>query len=235
MIERILAYPTIPPLIGYLLVASYFDVKYREMSDTILLAGYPFIAAGLAYYVLTTGVSLAELMYHLFVSGTVLSMLTVLIKIGVVGDGDFFLAVAMALGLPYVIWVDGYPVSSLLLAILLGEIYSLMEIVGSAVHNARRWRLFKQAVAGASTARVIYYFFGGRVLWGKEFKARKFYFPLVAPGQQRLVAKVGVEPLDPSAYGIPDDALVIATRGQPMAVHFLYGALVVGVLLYLSA
>lgn len=225
LVEQLLRYPTAVPLIAYLVVVSYYDVRYREASDVVLFSGYPPVAVALIYAVVSGRVLLEELLLHGILATWVIGAMAAMVRMGFVGSGDLVIIGVVALGVPYVKWVSMFPFPAFAVAVVGGAVYVFAEAVANAVHNARRWSMFLRATAKCGVTAKVYYFFYGRVFTAEEFRARRFYFPLVDEYGSRFAARVGVEPLDPLAHSVRGD-FVIATKGLPMAVELLVGTIV---------
>lgn len=222
----LISYPTLLPLILYLSVLTWYDVKRREIDDALILAGAPGIAASLVVYTLINGVRsllTIDTFSSAVVGATLVATTYLLARRGQMGSGDvpIMLLTTMAL-LPYAVEFYGVVVPLVLAVMVLGVVYVVAEMVMNAVHNARRMEDFAEATADCGALEKAYYFLATKVFRSDEFRSLRFYFPVKHGGVKRFTAKVGVEPMEGSEHEVLGD-VVLAIKGVPFVAMLLTG------------
>ncbi|MEM1694028.1 MAG: hypothetical protein QXL19_09870 [Ignisphaera sp.] len=217
-------YTTIPFFIPYLLVLSWYDIKYREIDGRLIIAGVPIIIVSLVIYVLFNGIETLftiNIFSSIVVSIALVVTTYLLAKRGQMGFGDVLIIFLSVLALlPYTVRLYGMVVPLIIIVLLFGVTYIVIEIIMNIIHNAKRMKIFIEATADCGLLEKIYYFLISRVFRSNEFRNAKFYFPIKYGGVKRFVAKVGIEPL---VYSEPLDDLVLALKGIPFVVVLLIG------------
>lgn len=228
-------YPTIPATLAFLAIASYYDVKYREIDVKLFIAAVPAIVlVHVIFYALRPFPNVFPLILNAVITGVVTGTTLVLARLGVKGYGDVLLVLVTGLLNPFDVPLWGLHFTPLALTIVYGAAYVVALIVVNVVHNVKRWVDFEKASSALSSSMKLFYLVAGKVMTKDEFKAKKFYFPLYDGSTSRLIAKVGEEPLEGREYNIQGD-YVIATYGFPFSLLLLVGyAIFVATLLYLA-
>ncbi|MEM1561285.1 MAG: hypothetical protein QXK24_00275 [Ignisphaera sp.] len=219
-------YTTIPFFILYLLVLSWYDIKYREINGNLIIVGIPIVIASLVVYVLINGIETLftiNILSSIVVSITLVITTYLLAKRGMMGFGDVLITFLSVLALlPYTVRLYGMIVPLIIIVLLFGITYIVIEIVMNIIHNTKRMKIFIEATTDCGLLEKIYYFLISRVFRSDEFRNVKFYFPIKYRGVKRFVAKVGIEPLVSSE---PLDDLVLALKGIPFVVILLVGTI----------
>lgn len=215
-------YPTTALTLTFLAITSYYDVKYREISGKLFIAFTP--ASALALYFLfrfgftnTSVFSINAVVTFIIAASTYL-----LARKGIIGFGDVLAVTAVGLLNPYVIKVGNLIVTPLMMSILLGSTYLIAYVTVNAIHNLRRINEFSNLTKGMGKLSKTYFFIVGKVMTTREFKEKKFYFPLVTASESRAFARVASEPLKGSEYEVSGE-YVIASFGLPFVVLLLTG------------
>ena len=233
----LLKYPTVLETLAFLGIASYYDAKYREIDAKLFIAMVPPIIV--SYFFLLTLTRLLfgspspdTLTLNTAITAVVTAATYVLARLGMKGYGDVFLVLITGLLNPYEIELWGLTFTPLVLTIIFGLVYVVAVVVSNTVHNIRRWTDFAKATSGVGPAMRAAYMVLGKVMTRDEFKTKKFYFPLYDGSTGRLVAKVGVEPLEGDKYDIQGE-YVVAAYGMPFSLLLLVGyAVFVALLLF---
>lgn len=227
LLRLMINYPTIIPLLIYLAVIAYYDMKYREVTGHLLLSGLPGVAVGLVVHTLIKSPAYLFSMNTLFslvIASSVIATSFLLARRGQIGVGDVPVVALVSLALfPYTVRVYGIPIPLILLTFLLGVFYVVVEVIGSVLHNIRRFHEFAEITNDCGLALKLYYFFVSKVFTVREFKNLKYYFPVKYEGSRRLTAKVGVEPLEGREYEVSGN-LVLAVKGIPFVASLFTGA-----------
>lgn len=227
VLRLVVRYPSLLPLAVILGVATYYDVKHREIPMGLLVAGAPGIAVGLALFVLLGGLSHYQLptaLVVVVVGASLVATSYVLARRGQLGSGDVPMIALLVVGAPYTVEVGGIQAPVVALVLVLGMVYVLIEVILNAVHNAGMMPAFRRLTADSSAYERLYYFLTSRVMTLEEFRRSRFYFPVKYEGFKRYVARVGTEPLDPSEHQVAGDVL-LAEKGTPFVALLFTGLL----------
>ncbi|MEM4788081.1 MAG: hypothetical protein QXV28_08900 [Ignisphaera sp.] len=237
LIRLLILYPTLLPLIFYLSILTWYDLKYREISDALILAGVPGIATGLVVYILINRINSLftfNILSSVIIGGVLIATTYLLVMKGQMGSGDIpiLLLTTMAL-LPYTVEFYGIAVPLVLVVMVLGIIYVFAEMIINVIHNAKRMSYFSKATSDCRTLEKVYYFLTTKVFRSDEFKNLRFYFPVKHGGIKRFTAKVGIEPLSGSEHEILGD-VVLAVKGIPFIAILLTGTVLATLWIILS-
>jgi len=223
----------------FLAVMLYYDVKAREVPLGAVLALAPGIAISLTLYALFSGLlrgyGVGDFALSMATTGVIVLTALAMARSGQLGYGDAVLVGVVGLLNPYVVRAPLVLVRVPLIVLVMafGLAYLLAEVAHNAIHNARRWNMFKRATEGCTALERLYYAVAGKVFTREEFAGRKFYFPLVHEGVKRVTAKVGVEPLEGSGFEVRGE-YVVATKGFALSALLATGyALTIAYLLLL--
>jgi len=227
-----LRYPYTMVTLAFLSIATYYDIREREIDTKLYIAVIPpgLIACTMAYMARTF--SLYEVLANTVVTAVVAASTYVLARRGMMGFGDVFLVAIVGLLNPGLVRVWNVYAAPLMLTVVLGSVYVLFILASNLVHNLRRMEMFRKATGGLSRGESFFYLLVGKVMTADEFRRSKFYFPLIAGGTKRMIARVGVEPLEGSEHYVEGE-YVVATYGFPFAAVLLVGyVLVVSMMFY---
>jgi len=226
-------HPYVLVTIAFLAVASYYDVKEREIDVRLFLAMIPPCVMTYVTLYLANMFPEVDVVTNSIVTAVVASVSYVLARQGVMGYGDTLLILVVGALNPYLVELWGIYLTPLMLSLVFGSAYPLFLMVSNLIHNLRRRDAFEKAVEGFSRNETLFYLLFGKVFSAEEFKKTKFYFPLTADGKKRKIAKVGVEPLEGSEHGI-EGGYVIASFGLPLAVALLVGYAITATLIFIN-
>ncbi|MEM1694616.1 MAG: prepilin peptidase [Ignisphaera sp.] len=228
IVKLLVLYPSLPPLILYLSIATWYDLRYREIDDALILAGIPGAVSSLVVYTLINGIgSLISVntVLSVIVGGVLVSTSYLLARKGQMGSGDVPIVLLTTLFLlPYTIKFYGVPVPLVLVVMVLGITYVVAEVVVNVVHNARRIKDFAKATSNCRALEKVYYFLVTKVFKSEEFRNLRFYFPVKHGEVKRFTSRVGLEPMEGSEYEILGD-MVLAMKGLPFIAVLLTGTI----------
>jgi len=228
----VLRYPFTLVTLAFLSIATYYDVKEREIDEKLYLAVIPPAAAVFALMHLAGWLSVVELLVSGLATAIVALATYLLAREGMIGYGDVFLVAAVGLLNPHLVKLGGFYATPLMLSVLFGSAYLIPIVALNLVHNLRRKEMFREAAKNLTKWETAFYMLVGRVMTAEEFRRSRFYFPLVADGIKRKMARVGVEPLEGSEHDVAG-MYIIATYGFPFAAVLLVGyAITVSIMFY---
>lgn len=208
-------YPTLPLLLCLLALGTYYDVKNREIPFWLILGFMPGLIISLALYLFFYPWRVEDIVISEVFSLLVTLLVYLMARAGYYGFGDVLIVLVTGVLSPYVLSFGWLKVPLLMMSLVLGLSYVLLEIVSNLFHNIRRLDYFKKATEGCSLAEKAYYAVVGKVFTSSEFRGLKFYFPLIHSGMKKVIARVGKEPLNGSEYDLKDSNYVVATKGIP--------------------
>lgn len=215
-------FPTAPVTLLFLAVATYYDLRYREVDWRLFPAAAPAVLAAyslLSYTGLLDATVFTVNLVHTCIAAVVAYLLA---RAGIMGYGDVPLIAVVGLLNPYLVFVGPLPLTPLAATLLLGSVYPVAVAVANVLHNVRRLGAFRELTGGTGLPVKLYYLLAGRVMTVEEFRRGRFNFPLVTGEERRLIARVGREPLRGDEYTIRGRYL-IASHGFAFALLLLVG------------
>jgi len=227
----LMRYPFALVTLAFLAFATYYDEKEREIDSKLFLAVIPPAMVTYAIIYSFGMLDIEGLVATAITTAVIAGTTYVLSRAGIMGFGDVLIMLVVGALNPKVLRFGSLVLTPLALSVLLGAFYLVFVVILNLVHNLRRLNEFKEAIRGAGGGSSIYYMLVGRVMTAEEFKRSKFYFPLVAGGMKRKIAKVGVEPMEGAEHSIEGE-YVIATKGMPFATAMMIGYFLTFVLMF---
>lgn len=231
IIALLLRFPGILPTLVFLSIATYYDVRYREIDTRLFISIIP--AGILSYILVLPWLSYMDIISPILTC-TIVLITYLLARRGVMGKGDPFLIAVVGLLNPYVIKLWGITTTPLMLTLVFGTVYVLALVMVNIVYNVRNIKVFMELTRDTRLFEKIYYFLAGRVMSTEEFKRKKYFFPLVTVDSRRLIARVGYEPLEGSEYDIKGSHL-IASHGFAFAALLLTGYILYIIVVFVPA
>jgi len=203
----------------YYAYLSYEDWRSREISSKAFYLFAPVIIVINAFffeiYQLPVLVNAAVGLFSFF-------LIYILSIFGLMGRGDAFIVSYIFLLNPFPVYFLGIPIFPGFIAVAFSFFFPLFIILRNVAVNLKRIDEFENLTRGLGILSKAYYFTFGEVMSRGEFRKKKFYFPLLAPGMKRLHANMELDPLDPEKYPI-DGEFLIASYGIPLATATFIG------------
>jgi len=227
----LLRYPYTLVTLVFLSIATYYDIKEREIDTKLYIAIIP--PCILIYIVMYFAnlLSLFDIIATSIATAIVALTTYLLARQDMMGYGDVFLVTAIGALNPKLIKIWGIYTTPLVLSLIFGLTYLFFLVISNLIHNLRRKDMFREITRDFSKWETIFYLLVGKVMTAEEFRKTKFYFPLVSGNTRRKTAKVGIEPLSGSEYEVAGE-YIIATYGFPFATILLVGYIITVLLMF---
>jgi len=221
----LLRYPYTLVTLSFLSIATYYDIKDREIDTKLYIAVIPSCVLIYIFMYSTNLLSLFDIIATSVATAIVALATYLLARQDMIGYGDVFLVTVVGALNPRLVNIWGIYTTPLVLSLIFGLVYLFSLIVSNLIHNLRRRDMFREIARDFSKWETVFYLLIGKVMTVDEFKKSRFYFPLVTNSTKRRTAKVGVEPLSGSDYEVEGD-YVIATYGFPFAAVLFMGYII---------
>lgn len=213
----------------WLAVVAYFDSRYREIPDEVLLLGL--IPALGAIYInrFTIEVYPFTVVFIVTIIGVSLAFFFLGRLKGVMASGDPIILSIAGLAFIRPLYMRGGIIAPVILPILVFQLaYPIIEIVINVYHNTVKRALFEELTLGMSKWRKAYYFISTRVMTEEEFRRSRFLFPrLTREGFNEI--NIEVDPLTGKEYSISGP--VLAVPAMPLGTSLFVGFLIFAVVM----
>ncbi len=207
--------------LAVLIYAGYRDLLYRDISVYVWIIGIPLLIAIDVYDVVQGGFNSFIKVFSFTMSFVILCIVlyfTFVVK--QFGGADAFAIATIVFALPYPITpllVERTPILPPVIAIFA---YYTMMILGLVIYNITRNLRYLSILRAITVPRKfkIVWFLTAVIMSVREFKKRKFYFPLYIPGKlTRLSFSIDEEWREwkRKLETLDEDTMIIASWGIP--------------------